>query len=172
VPHSLVGAEVDLRVTAKVVECLHNNQRVAIHARSGKRGAHSTTDEHMPKAHRAHMRWTPGKLLNWAISIGKATRDVVQFQLTHKPHPEMGYRTCLGLLSLSRQYGNERLEAACQRAMALNSPYRKSVLSILQAGLDQQPLPQSATATEPITPVHDNVRGAEYFSRPDPAALH
>jgi len=172
VPHALVGSEVDLRISAKAIECLHDNQRVAVHALSSKRGHHTTVDEHMPKSHRAHMRWTPGKLLNWAVSIGTATRDVVQFQLTHKPHPEMGYRTCLGLLSLSRQYGNERLESACQRAMALNSPYRKSVLSILQAGLDQQPLPHPPTSTEPITPIHDNVRGAEYFSRSDTTVLH
>ena len=83
----------------------------------------------------------------------------------------MGYRTCLGLLSLSRQYGNARLEAACQRAMALNSPYRKSVLSILQAGLDQQPLPSPVIATEPIAPAHDNVRGAG-LSRPDTTVIH
>ncbi|MGZ5000600.1 MAG: IS21 family transposase [Methylomonas sp.] len=165
VPHTLVGKEIECRITASTVECLYQQQRVAVHVRSAKRGAHSTIDEHMPKSHRAHMRWTPGKLLNWALSIGPATRDVVEYQLTHKPHPEMGYRTCLGLLALARQYGHERLEAACQRALAIHSPYRKSVLSILQAGLDQTPLPpnQTTPAKEPVTPCHDNVRGAEYY---------
>ena len=163
VPHALVGKEIELRITAGAVECLHNSRRVAVHARSKKRGAHTTVDEHMPKSHRAHMSWTPGKLLNWAISIGPATRDIVQYQLTHKAHPEMGYRTCLGLLSLARQYGNERLEAACKRALAIHSPYRKSVLSILQAGLDQAPLPQTDHTPDPVAPAHDNVRGAEYY---------
>jgi transposase len=163
VPHALVGKEVELRVTAGMVECLHNSLRVAVHARSRKRGAHTTVDEHMPKSHRAHMRWTPGKLLNWAVSIGPSTRDVVQYQLTHKAHPEMGYRTCLGLLALARQYGDERLEAACKRAMAIKSPYRNSVLSILQAGLDQAPLPQPDHPSDPIAPAHDNVRGAGYY---------
>lgn len=163
VPNGLVSKEIELRVTANAVECLFNGQRVAVHARSRKRGAHTTVAEHMPKSHKAHMSWTPGKLLNWAISIGPATRDIVQYQLTHKPHPEMGYRTCLGLLSLARQYGDERLEAASRRAMAINSPYRKSVLSILQAGLDQAPLPETAHTAEPVAPAHDNVRGAAYY---------
>jgi transposase len=163
VPHRLVGKEIECRITAKAVECFYQQQRVAVHVRSAQRGAHSTVDEHMPKTHRAHMRWTPGKLLNWALSIGPSTRDVVEYQLTHKPHPEMGYRTCLGLLALARQYGHERLEAACRRAMAIRSPYRKSVLSILQAGLDQIPLPQTTQTSDSITPQHDNVRGADYY---------
>jgi transposase len=163
VPHPLVGKEIECRITAKTVECLYQQQRVAVHLRSAQRGAHSTLDEHMPKSHKAHLRWTPGKLLNWALSIGPSTRDVVEYQLTHKPHPEMGYRTCLGLLALARQYGPERLEAACRRAMAIRSPYRKSVLSILRAGLDQTPLPQATQTIDSITPQHDNVRGADYY---------
>ena len=163
VPHALVGKVIDLRVTASIVECLVHNQRVASHVRNARRGTHTTVAEHMPKAHRAHMEWTPGKLLNWALSIGPATTDVVQYQLTAKPHPEMGYRTCLGLLSLARKYGNDRLEAACRRAVAIHSPTRKSVLSILQAGLDRQPALDFNVATDPLVPVHANVRGSTYY---------
>lgn len=163
VPHALVGKQIDLRVTASVVECLHHNQRVASHVRNARCGGQTTVGEHMPKSHRAHMAWTPGKLLNWAVSIGPATRDVVQYQLTEKPHPEMGYRTCLGLLSLARKYGNDRLEAACQRAVAIHSLTRKSVVSILEAGLDQQPSLELNVATAPPVPVHANVRGSKYY---------
>jgi len=163
VPHALVGKVVDLRVTARIVECLHGNQRVASHARDNRRGAHTTVAEHMPKAHQAHLQWTPGKLLNWALSIGPATRDIVQYQLTNKPHPEMGYRACLGLLALARKYGNERLEAACLRAVAIHSLTRKSVLSILTAGLDQLPPTEAATGTLALFPEHANVRGAKYY---------
>ncbi|MES2355927.1 MAG: IS21 family transposase [Pseudomonadota bacterium] len=163
VPHRLVGKEVELRITANIVECLYKNQRVASHARSHRRGAHTTVAEHMPKAHRAHMQWTPGKLLNWAITIGPATRDIVQHQLTQKPHPEMGYRACLGLLSLARKFGNDRLEAACKRAIVIHSPTRKSVVSILKAGLDQVPANNQTSTTEPLLPPHSNVRGAKYY---------
>ena len=163
VPHALVGKVVELRVSARMVECLHGNQRVASHARDHRRGAHTTVAEHMPKAHQAHLQWTPGKLLNWGLSIGPATRDIVQHQLTSKPHPEMGYRTCLGLLSLARKYGNDRLEAACLRAVAIGSLTRKSVLSILSAGLDQLPHAEIASGTPALFPEHANVRGAKYY---------
>lgn len=161
VPHSLVKKALDVRLTAATVECLHGGKRVASHARSHKRGSYSTLAEHMPRSHRAHAEWSPARLLNWALSIGPATRDVVQHLLETKPHPEMGYRACLGLLSLARQYGKPRLEAACVRAKALGAPTRASVASILKAGLDRQAV--VATATAVALPAHTNVRGPSYY---------
>lgn len=115
----------------------------------------------MPRAHRAHLEWTPGRFLNWAIEIGPATHDLVRHLLETKPHPEQGYRSCLGLLSLSKSYGKERLELACQRALALSSPTRRSVLSILRRWLDTVPPPdEEATIT---TRTHENVRGPAYY---------
>jgi len=76
----------------------------------------------------------------------------------------MGYRSCLGLLSLEKRYGKERLEAACERAIALGSPTRSSAVSILEKGLDSQPLPQSDQAADHLSlPAHENVRGADYY---------
>jgi leucyl-tRNA synthetase len=103
VPHSLVRQKVEARFTATTVECLFKGRRVATHARSSQRGRHTTVAEHMPESHRKHMQWTPGRLLNWALDIGPATRDVVRWQLENRPHPEHGYRVCLGLLSLAKQ---------------------------------------------------------------------
>lgn len=161
VPHSLVKREIEVRLTASGVEFFHGSKRVAVHARSSLRGAHSTQADHMPKAHRAHLEWTPGRFLTWAIEIGPQTRDLVRHLLEQKSHPEQGYRSCLGLLGLSRRYGKDRLEAACQRALALSSPTRRSVLSILRRGLDQVPLPdEERTST---LPAHHNVRGAAYY---------
>ncbi|RAA04248.1 IS21 family transposase, partial [Ralstonia pseudosolanacearum] len=131
VPHALVRHAVEARITRHTVEILHGGKRVALHARSARRGNHSTVKDHMPAAHRAHLEWTPGRLLNWAASIGPSVATIVEYQLTHKSHPEMGYRACLGLLSLARKYGKDRLEAACARAVAIGSLTRKSVLSIL-----------------------------------------
>jgi len=161
VPHSLVKREIEVRLTATTVELLHHSKRVAAHVRSGLRGAHSTQPDHMPKAHRAHLEWTPGRFLNWAVEIGPSTRDLVRHLLNQKSHPEQGYRSCLGLLGLSKQYGKDRLEAACQRALALSAPTRRSVLSILRRGLDQVALPDP----EPTQPLrtHENVRGAAYY---------
>jgi len=167
VPHALVKRELDVRITQTTVECLHQGKRVASHARSLKRGAHTTVAEHMPKSHRKHLDWTPGRFLNWALTMGPATRDLVHWQLTHKPHPEMGYRACLGLLNLARSYSKERLEAACLRALAIGSPTRKSVMSILERNLDREPLP--APAPQTVLPDHANVRGPAYYqSNPTP----
>jgi len=162
VPHQLVGQVVEARITQSVIECFHRGKRVASHPKSTSPGRHSTIAEHMPQSHRAHLQWTPGRLLNWALSVGPATRDIVQYQLEHKPHPEMGYRACLGLMRLAREYSPQRLEAACTRAITLRAPSYRSVASILKASLDQQPLPERAQ-TELRLPAHSNVRGPKYY---------
>lgn len=161
VPHSLVKHEVDVRTTEKTIEVFHKGNRIASHLRSQKQGSHSTQADHMPASHRAHMEWTPGRLLNWSLEIGPNTRDIVKHQLFNRPHPEMGYRSCLGLLRLSKQFGKERLEAACQKALLLGSPTRTSVVSILNQGLDK--LPQGEEVETGQTPLHENIRGAAYY---------
>ena len=161
VPYRLAGERVDLRVSARTVEIFHQQQRVASHLQgTDQPGRYHTLTEHIPKAHQRHGTWTPGRLLNWALSIGPATRDVVRWQLESKPHPEQGYRSCLGLLSLSRRYGKERLNAACQRAGKLGSPTTRSVQSILEKGLDQ--VRDSSPKSAPL-PEHDNIRGSHYY---------
>jgi len=164
VPHPLVRREVDVRLTARTLEVFHAGKRVASHTRSGRKGAHSTVADHMPKAHRAHLEWSPSRFLRWAAEIGDYTRRIVEHTFATKPHPEMGYRSCLGLLSLAKQYGNLRLEAAATRAVTLGAPTRKTVVSILARGLDSQPVPAD-DAPENARPAltHDNVRGADYY---------
>ena len=161
VPHRLVRTDVELRVTATTVEILAGNQRVAVHPYSSQRGAHTTTAEHMPASHRAHREWTPQRLIAWGERIGAATASVVRWQMEHRPHPEQGYRACLGLQRLARQFGEQRLEAACARAMSIRSPTYRSVNSILAAGLDRQQAPAAAAAA--TLPLHDNVRGPDYY---------
>jgi len=173
VPHQLVRHKVEVRFTATGVECFFKGKRVAAHARSNARGRHTTLPEHMPESHRKHQQWTPGRLLNWALTIGPGTRDVVRWQLENRPHPEQGYRACLGLLNLVRQYGGSRLEAACLRALAMGSPTRKRIQSILQTKLDQHPqLFADAASGKPAAPAtkrtHANVRGPEYFRSTTP----
>ncbi len=162
VPHGLVRKQVEARITEHAIELLHGGQRVASHARSLAKGRHTTVAAHMPAAHRAHLEWSPNRFLRWAGDIGPSTQALVEHLLTDRPHPEMGYRSCLGLLALARQYGHPRLEAACARALAIGSRTRKSVLSILQGGLDQQPLP-APPQVDWISPDHDNLRGPAYY---------
>jgi len=161
VPHNLVGQVLTVRVTATTVEVLHKGQRVASHPWHGH-GRYATEPAHMPKAHRAHREWSPGRFLDWAKAIGPCTAQVIEQQLTDRPHPEHGYRACLGLLKLSRGYGKPRLEAACQRALAIRSASYRSVASILKQGLDQQPL-SGDHAGQAELPLHTNVRGPGYY---------
>jgi transposase len=161
VPHRLVRTEVDLRVSATTVEIFSAQQRVAVHAYSSRRGAHTTISDHMPASHRAHREWTPQRLIAWGERIGTATAALVRWQMEHRPHPEQGYRACLGLRRLTRQFGEARLEAACARALAIRSPTYRSVASILAAGLDREPLP--AAAAQVSLPLHENLRGPDYY---------
>jgi len=163
VPHALVGQEVELRVTRTTLEVLYHHRRVASHARSAVRGGYTTVPEHMPASHRAHQAWTPQRLIGWAGTLGAATQSVVTHILETKPHPEQGYRACLGMLALARKYGNTRLEAACARALHLGAKSRKSVASILSHGLDQQPVQRSLYDDALELPAHGNVRGAKYY---------
>jgi hypothetical protein len=116
----------------------------------------------MPKSHRAHAEWSPKRLIQWGESIGAHTGAIVEHLLRSKPHPEQGYRACLGLLALAREYGEARLEAASALAVRLGSPTRKSVKSILECGRDQR----HSSAAESLTlelPLHGNVRGPGYY---------
>ena len=118
----------------------------------------------MAKAHRKHLEWSPPRFVRWAAEIGPHTQAVVHHQLECRPHPEHGYRACLGLLSLTKKYGAERLEAACRRAQHIGAMNYKSIASILANSLDKVPLDDAGAPTQTTLPFdHDNVRGAGYY---------
>ncbi len=164
VPYSLVGKELEARVTSRAVEVFDGDKRVASHGRSYRKGLPSTEKGHMPLSHQKHTQWNPGRLLNWGLSVGPKTCAVVRHILESRPHPEHGYRSCLGLLHLARTCGKERLEAACERALNLNSPTYPTVKSILSQHLESQPLP-SGPSSDDLMLFHDhpNIRGPQYY---------
>lgn len=162
VPYQLTGESVEIRSTPTTIEIFHRGQRVASHLRARSRGQTVTQAEHRPKSHQAHLAWTPSRLVEWAATIGPHTAQLVTRLLADKPHPEMGYRSCLGIIRLAEQYSAARMEAAAQRAVLSGACRYQSVKSILKNGLDQQPTPAMPVA--PALPAaHDNIRGAEYF---------
>jgi transposase len=161
VPYQLVKHQLEVRLTAQTVECFHANQRVASHLRSLLKGRHTTQTEHMPKSHREHAEWTPQRLIRWAEQTGPNTAGVIAYILERRIHPQHGFRACLGILRLSKQHGEERLEAACQRALALGACSYKSLESILRQGLERLPLAQQNL---PLLPdEHINLRGPGYY---------
>lgn len=163
VPHRFVGSTLWLRISAQQLEIFADRKRVAVHALNRRRGAHSTQPEHMPASHRAHAQWSPQRLIDWGTRIGPACGEVVRWQLHSRPHPEQGYRSCLGLMRLSRQFGPERLEAACARALLIRAPQYRSVKSILDTGLDRQSAAPTNTTEASALPAHENVRGPQYY---------
>jgi len=104
--------------------------------------------------------WNAPRFLEWATPVGPQTRTVIERVLQARTHPQQGYRTALGILRLAKAYGNDRLEAACQRAARLQTLTYRSIASILKHGLDRQtPTP----AQGPLPLDHANVRGPDYF---------
>jgi transposase len=162
VPYRLIRQEVELRYSATTLEIFHLGQRVATHLRSHEAGRHTTDPAHRPPAHRRYLEWTPSRLIRWGESIGPQTAQVVAHILQSRRYPEQGYRSCLGLLRLAGRFGEDRLEAACHRALRLQATSYKSVQSILKTGLDRQALPEEPRSL-PLE--HPNIRGADYFER-------
>ena len=164
-PHTLTGKTVGVWITMRTVEILAGSTRIALHPRSFVKGGFTTNPDHRPKAHQKYLEWTPSRIISWAKATGPKTAELVAAVMKARPHPEQGYRSCLGILRLEKRYGKERLEAAANRAMAIKGYSYKSVASILKTGLDQLPLPLSGDAGKEVTPPrsHRNVRGSRYY---------
>jgi transposase len=159
VPHELGGQTLDIRATATTVEILDGTRRVASHVRSREVGGKTTLVDHMPAAHRAHAEWTPERLRSWAATTGPSCAGFVDALLADKPHPEHGYRACVGLVHLARRYAADRVDAACARALRVGALSLRSVRSILANDLDRV-LPEPDKAA---LPSHENVRGPDYY---------
>ena len=164
VPYQLAGQQLEARFTSTTVEIFDAGKRIASHIRSSAPYHHTTVHAHMPKSHQAHLEWTPSRLIHWAATVGTATTAVVRTILESKPHPEIGYRACLGIMRLAKTYSTQRLEAASQRAIDLQACSYASLRSMLKRSLDQQ----TTIDIEPerTSPRHENLRGAGYY---DPA---
>ena len=159
-PNALVGQVLELRVTAHAIEMLHRGQRVASHMRCAHKGGFTTVAEHLPERHQAHAQWTPERLVLWGERIGLACAQTVQLMLERQRHPEHAYRACLGLLSLSKRYGEQRLEAACAMARQLGTTKYTHIRDIL---VNRRDLLKETQSSQWSSPIHAHVRGAGYY---------
>jgi transposase len=161
VPYTLVKRQLDARVTARIVEIFFKGKRVASHRRSYLKNEYITVKAHMPRRHQEYADWSPERLLRWAAKSGVATKTVVSNILDSRPYPQQSYNTCFGLMRLGKVYGDDRLEAACGRGLAIGAGNYRSIESILKKNLDQQPLPATAPTAKVIK--HSNTRTPDYF---------
>ncbi|GAW92111.1 IS21 family transposase [Calderihabitans maritimus] len=162
VPHQLLKEQVEVRATASTVEIFYKGQRVASHQRVYGKGRHQTEPKHLPRAHQKYLEWTPSRLIHWSETIGPNTAELVKKILESRPHPEQGYRSCLGIMRLSKAYPKERMEAAAKRALTIGATSYRSLKSILEKGLDRLELTPPVNSN---TIHHENIRGAGYYSK-------
>jgi transposase len=162
VPYQLQRKKVDVRITSDTVEIFHDGRRVAVHSRGRKKGGYTTDAAHRPKSHQKYLEWTPSRIIRWGEQTGPRTAEMVSRILEARPHPEQGYRACLGLLRLGDRYTAARLEAACARALHVDAISYRSVKSILSTGLDQIPLEEQTALALPQN--HEHVRGEVYYA--------
>jgi transposase len=158
VPFQLLRQEVEARITAKTVEIFHRGKLVAAHLRSLRPNRSTTLAEHMPSAHRRYRDWTHERILREAAAVGDDAAALIALILRSRPHPEQGFRSCIGILGLCKRYGAERLDAACARALLLGTRSYSSVAAILKNRQEGK-----GAAAEPPSLLHENIRGPEYY---------
>jgi transposase len=158
VPFQLLRQEVEARITTKTVEIFHRGKLVAAHLRSLRRHRPSTVPEHMPSSHRRYRDWTHERIQREAAAIGDDTAALIELILRSRPHPEQGFRSCIGILGLQKRYGAERLDGACARALALGTRSYSSVAAILKHRQEAKP-----AEDDPPSMFHENIRGSGYY---------
>jgi transposase len=161
VPYQLLHEGLDIRLTATIVEAFHKGERVAAHVRLYTKNGYTTLPEHMPPSHRYYAEWNPARFIQWAGKTGESTARLVETILATRPYPEQGFKACLGIINLTRDYEPVRVEAAARRALEFKTCSYRSMKAILSAGLDRHD-----NGEQPGLPgllPHQNIRGQEYY---------
>lgn len=167
-PYTLVRQTLWCRATHRTIELFYRGKRVASHPRSFQKYAYSTDPAHRPASHQAYLQWTPSRLIDWGKTIGPSTGALIDYVLAHKPHPEQGYRSALGILRLEKKFSPERLERAAAKALAIQSPSYKTVKTMLERKMEAAPIAAASGAGAPatsstVTLGRRNVRGRHYY---------
>jgi transposase len=162
VPYRFARQQIEARITMRTVEIFFKGERIAAHQRISSNGKHTTVPEHMPSSHRRYADWTIERIRRETTAIGPSTALLCDLILEQRPHPEQGFRACLGIVRLTKLFGAARVEAAATRALEIGARTYGSVKSILDNNLDRQASPQRA-ANDPAI-LHYNIRGARYYN--------
>lgn len=162
VPHGLIRQQVDLRATARTIEIFNRGKRIAAHERRYGGRRHRTDPDHMPSSHRRYADWTPERFRRWGATIGPATEGLILTILAARPHPEQGFRTCLGVLRLYRDVDKARAEAVSERAVAIGGLNYTSIASLLRTTAKADPASRPPRTGGAVT-IHANLRGPGYF---------
>ena len=160
VPFFFIKKKVKLLYSAGQVEVFYKYNRIALHQRVIKPYSYTTLSEHLATTHQFVTEWTPDRFISWAEKIDVAVKEFIIRILDKKQHPEQAYKSCIGVLSLEKKVGKERLINACKRALEYNIHNYKIVQNILERGLDQI---EKENELEKALPEHNNIRGKNYY---------
>ena len=143
------------------MEIFRRGERVASHLRSLRAHRPTTVAEHMPSSHRRYHDWTHERIQHEAAAVGDDTAALVEIILRSRPHPEQGFRSCIGILGLAKRYDAERLDATCAKALALGTRSYGSVAAILKNSQDSKRADGRETNQPSL--LHENIRGPGYY---------
>lgn len=160
VPFRYIGKRVKIIYTRSIVEVYHNYQRIAIHERDKNPHGYTSIKSHMPSAHMFVSEWKPEKFINWAKVYGQSVHEYILNILENHQHPEQNYKTCIGILSLEKKYGRERLNKACDRGLYYCNYSLGVIKNILENSMDQLKEEESKQLQ---IPMHENIRGKHYY---------
>lgn len=161
VPWRYKRKRVQVIYTYRAVEIYHDNLRIAFHRRDTIPNKYTTLREHMPPHHRFYDEWSPQRMINWAEKIGPQVKAMITEVFARREHPEQAFKVCLGIINLSKKYGEQRLNRACMRALEFSNYSYKVVKNILEKGLDR--MEEDPKNAEPLC-LHENIRGSQYYS--------
>lgn len=162
VPFKFISKKVKIIYSKSTVEIFYKYERIALHKRLRSPYNYTTIEEHMASTHRFVSDWSAEKFIGWAESIHPDVKLFIERILEKKQHPEQAYKSCVGILSLVKKVGKERVTNACRRALEYGHYNYKIIQTILEKGLDQyNEMPEGHQQLE--MPLHENIRGEKYY---------
>lgn len=163
VPFDLIGQQVSLKTTRKLVEIYFHQERMAVHIRKMTPQREPIVKlEHMPAEHQAYMKYTEEDFVAWGKNTGPATQLTVESFLHRGKEPEQGFKFCASLQKLAKKYSGARLEAACRKLLDCTSnPDIRTLSSVLRNGQDKIQKPKDSKEQKTSSTGH--TRGADYY---------
>lgn len=160
IPYKYIGKKVKILYSGQNVEIFYNYERIALHTRLRSPYNYSTHKEHMASSHQFVSEWSAEKFIEWSESLDEYVKLYIIKILETKRHPEQAYKSCVGILSFAKKYDKQRLITACKMALGYEVYNYKTIRTILDNGMDQQP---QEIQTESEMPLHENIRGENYY---------
>nr|WP_298007109.1 IS21 family transposase [uncultured Flavobacterium sp.] len=164
VPYRYIGHHTTIHYTNTTVEVYYNHVRIALHKRNPSKGSYNTIKEHLSSTHQDYTSWSPEYFEKQAKVHGNNVVKCVERILDNVEYPEIGYKRVIGLIQLSKNYGSQRLDKACELALKENIATYTHIKNILHYKMDlnQENIQQLNTNT-PHIPTHTNIRGASSY---------